>query len=92
MEDSNHRLHSVALSETEENKNISNDKPMPIKKTKICCFETNNTTVYKIYDENDCLLCKCLDWCSLCSNSYKKSKCCKKNIVCYMCCCSITFE
>ena len=82
MEDSNHRLHSIALSESEENNNMSDDKPM----------KTNNAKVYKIYDENDCLLCKCLDWCSWYSNSYKKSNCCKNNVVCFMCCCSITFE
>jgi len=82
MEDSNHRLHSVALSDTEENKKISNDTPI-----------TNEMDVYKIYDDNDCLLCKCLDWCSWCSNiSYKKSDCCEQNVVCFMCCCSITFE
>ena len=72
MEDSNHRLHSIALSESEENNNMSNDKPM----------KSNNTKVYKIYDENASLLCKCLDWCSWYSN----------NVVCFMCCCSITFE
>lgn len=82
MEDSNHRLHSIALSESEENNNMSNDKPM----------KSNNTKVYKIYDENASLLCKCLDWCSWYSNSYKKSNCCKNNVVCFMCCCSITFE
>ena len=83
MEDSNHRLHSVALSESEENKNISNDKPI----------KTSELNMYKIYDDNDCLLCKCLDWCSWYSNiSYKKSTCCEQNVVCFMCCCSITFE
>ena len=82
MEDSNHRLHSIALSESEEN-NISNDKSM----------KTNEMNVYKIYDENDCLLCKCLDWCSWLSNiDCKKSSCCEQNIVCFMCCCSITFQ
>jgi len=55
MEEHTGRLHSVALSESEsdESKQISDDKP--IIKKKICCF--------KINDENACLLCKCLDWC-----------------------------
>lgn len=31
----------------------------------------------KIYDENDCFLCKCLDWCSWLSNiNCKKPSCC----------------
>jgi len=103
MEDSNHRLHSIALSESEESKHIPDDKP--IKKPKTCCSktnksneskesnETNEMNVYKIYDENDCLLCKYLDWCSWLSNiNCKKSSCCERNIVCFMCCCSITFE
>ena len=58
------RLHSVALSESEsdESKKISDDKQ--IIKT-------------KIYDENDCFLCKCLDWCSWLSNiNCKKPSCC----------------
>ena len=83
MEDSNHRLDSIALSESEENNNVSDDKPM----------KTKQMNVYKIYDENDCLLCKYLDWCSWLSNiNCKKSSCCERNIVCFMCCCSITFE
>jgi hypothetical protein len=73
------RLHSVALSESDESyvsKKISDDKAI---------IKTNN--------ENDCLLCKCLDWCSWLSNiDCKKSSCCEQNIVCFMCCCSITFQ
>jgi|688.fasta_scaffold04704_4 hypothetical protein len=85
------RLHSVALSESDESKKISDDKP--IIKTKKCCFKTNEMNVYKIYDENDCLLCKCLDWCSWLSNiDCKKSSCCERNIICFMCCCSITIQ
>jgi hypothetical protein len=74
------RLHSVALSESDESKKISDDKP-------------SEMNVYKIYDENDCLLCKCLNWCSWLSNiDCKKSTCCERNIICFICCCSITFQ
>ena len=98
MEDHSSRLHSVALSESESesdesyvSEKILDDKP--IIKTKTCCFKTNKMNVYKIYDENDCLLCKCLDWCSWLSNiDLKKSSCCEQNIVCFLCCCSITFQ
>ena len=62
MEEHTSRLHSVALSESDESKKISDDKP--IIKTKTCCLKKNEMNVYKIYDENDCLLCKYLDWCS----------------------------
>jgi len=83
MEEHTSRLHSIALSESEENNKVSDDKPM----------KTNEMNVYKIYDENDCLLCKCLDWCSWLSNiGCKKSSCCERNIICFMCCCSITFQ
>ena len=100
MEDHSSRLHSVALSDSESNesyesyesKKTSDDKPIIKTKTR-CCFKTNKMNVYKIYDENDCLLCKCLDWCSWLSNiDFKKSSCCEQNIVCFLCCCSITFQ
>jgi len=52
MDENSSRLHSVALSESDESKKISDDKP--IIKTKKCCFKRN--------DENACLLSKCLDW------------------------------
>jgi len=93
MEEHTGRLHSVALSESEsdESKQISDDKSIIKKKT--CCFKTNEMNVYKIYDENDYLLCKYLDWCSWLLNvDCKKSNCCKQNIICFMCCCSITFQ
>ena len=97
MEDHSSRLHSVALSDSESNesyesKKNSDDKPIIKTKTR-CCFKTNKMNMYKIYDENDCLLCKCLDWCSWLSNiDFKKSSCCEQNIVCFLCCCSITFQ
>ena len=53
MEEHTSRLHSVALSESDESKKISDDKPIIKKKT--CFFKRN--------DENACLLSKCLDWC-----------------------------
>ena len=61
MEDHSSRLHSVALSESESesdvsyvSEKISDDKPIIKTKTR-CCFKRN--------DENACILCKCLDWC-----------------------------
>ena len=61
MEDHSSRLHSVALSESESesdvsyvSEKISDDKTIIKTKTR-CCFKRN--------DENACILCKCLDWC-----------------------------
>ena len=54
---------------------------------------SDDKAIIKTNNENDCLLCKCLDWCSWLSNiDCKKSSCCEQNIVCFMCCCSITFQ
>lgn len=53
------RLHSVALSESDESKKISDDKSI----IKTCCFKTN-----------DSFLSKCLDWCSWLSNINCKSQ------------------
>ena len=42
MEEHTSRLHSIALSESEENNKVSDDKPI----------KTNEMNVYKIYDLN----------------------------------------
>jgi hypothetical protein len=103
-ENINQRLHSVVLSESNESKGsketheskINNDVT---KKSFVCCFSNkwwfdhSSPAGYKNYDENDCLCCACLDCCTWCLEfQQKKSKCCKNDVVCFMCCCSITFQ
>jgi hypothetical protein len=62
MEEYTTRLHSVALSESDESKKISDDTQIIKTKT---------------IDKNDCFLCKCLDWCYWLKNiNCKRSSCC----------------
>ena len=99
-ENNNHRLKSVILSDSSESelsKELKDENIM--NKSFICCFsnrwwfEHTSPAAYKIYDENDCLCCICLDCCTWCLEfHYKKSSCCKNNVICFMCCCSITFQ
>ena len=96
MDDNNdERLHSVVLTDSSESKKDFFIKNEPT----ICCFsnkwwlEHTSPSTYKIYDENYCLCCRCLDCCTWCLEFQNtKLSCCKKNIVCFMCCCSITFQ
>lgn len=99
------RLHSVVLSESSESNmsketqqiNKSNENTMD--KTFICCFSNRwwfkhtNPAIYTNYDENYCQCCKFLDCCTWCLEfRNKKCLCCKNNVVCFMCCCTITFQ
>lgn len=98
------RLESIVLTESNEyEKNPISNNNEPLLKNKkekcICCFSSRwcfeNVTpgAYKIYNENDYLCCPCLDCGSWCLEfQYKKSECCKKNIICFMCCCIISFQ
>ena len=101
-ENSNQRLHSVVLTESSES-NISKEsevlKDAFTKKKFICCFSNKwcfdhtNPAAYRIYDEDDYLCCTFFDCCSWCLEFQReKSLCCKKNVVCFMCCCSISFQ
>jgi hypothetical protein len=57
------------------------------------CFKHQGIAVNKEYDESDCLCFRFLDFCTWCLEFKQKRKClCHKRTVCFMCCCSITFE
>ena len=95
-ENSNHTLESLVLSDSSK---LNERKENVMNKPFICCFSNrwwfdhSTPAAYKIYDENDCLCCTCLDCCTWCLEfQQKKSKCCKNDVVCFMCCCSITFQ
>jgi hypothetical protein len=94
------RLDSVMLSDTSDSseilKNIVHSKQ---DKYLICCFtykwcfKHQGLSAYKIYDVDDCLCFRCLDWCTWCLEfKQKKNGLCKYKTICFICCCSITFQ
>lgn len=57
------------------------------------CFNHQGISIDKEYDEDDCLCFKFLDCCSWCLEfNYKRGCLCPKRTICFMGCCSITFD
>jgi hypothetical protein len=88
---------------TIQNQNIVNycEKLLPPSKNKyyICCFsekwcfDHRGISLNKEYDENVCLCFQFLDCCAWCLEFKQKRNCfCRDTTVCFMCCCTITFD
>lgn len=57
------------------------------------CFKHQGLAVQREYIETDCLCFRFLDWCSWCLEFKQKRTCiCKNRTICFMCCCSITYD
>ena len=57
------------------------------------CFKHQGLPINNDYDENFCLCFKIFDCCTWCFEFKQKKTClCPKSTVCFMCCCSITFD
>ena len=57
------------------------------------CFDHMNPASYRIYDETHEIYCICFDCCNWCLEfEQNKCLCCKKNSICFMCCCTIRFK
>jgi hypothetical protein len=79
----------------------SSEKLLPPSENKyiICCFSEKwcfkhqGLPIIKEYDETYCLCFRFLDCCTWCLEfKQKKTFICYKKTVCFICCCSITYE
>jgi len=103
-DDKPNSLKSVALSDAQSDRNLSDNKEILIPSSNetyyLCfcvsdkwCFKHQGISAYKNYDKNDCLCCTYLDCCSWCLEfKQKKNSLCKYKTICFFCCFSITFD
>ena len=90
----NSRLDSVALTDAISPKNSSRNSDEPI----LCCipfkYNYNKTSFsFRIYDQNDYLICICFDCCTWIKEFYfDKCSCCSYNYTCFCICCKLSFQ